>query len=120
MSGELLNGLIGSVLGSVIGKILGRFRLWKVFVVCFFSIYLTIFLIGALYVGPKQAFFELRQFVQARALLIFAGISGGATLVAFLGRTTKTAFNDVGENSAGVASECRHDLGDNRGRSKNS
>lgn len=118
MSGEFLNGLIGGVLGPVFGKILGRFRLWKVFSVCFFSIYLVIFLIGALYVGPKQAFFELQQFVQARALLIFSGISGGATLVAFLGRSTKTALNDIGENSAAAASESKLDLGYKRGRSK--
>jgi cysteine synthase len=50
---------------------------------------------GMLYVGPKQSFFELRQFVQPRALLVFAGISGGATLVAFLGRSSKAGSKVV-------------------------
>jgi hypothetical protein len=118
MSGEILSGLIGGVLAPVFGKILGRFRLWKVFAVCLLLIYLAIFLIGALYVGPKQSFFELRQFVQPHALLVFAGISGGATLVAFLGRSAKTDSKVVDANSAATESECKHDLEDKPGCSK--
>jgi hypothetical protein len=95
MSGEILSGLIGGVLGPVFGKIFGRFRLWKVFVVCLFLIYLAIFLIGMLYVGPKQSFLELRQFIQPRALLVFAGISGGTTLVILFGRSCKVASKVV-------------------------
>ena len=118
MSGEILSGLIGSVLGPALGKMLGRFRLWKVFTICLLLIYLTIFLIGTLYVGPKQAFLELRQFIQPRALLIFVGISGGATLVAFLGRSAKATVKVVDVNSAATESECKHDMEDKPGASK--
>ncbi|CAM2170474.1 membrane hypothetical protein [Paraburkholderia sacchari] len=118
MSGEILSGLIGGVLAPIFGKMLGRFRLWKVFVVCLFSIYLAIFLVGAFYVGLKQSFFELQQFVQPRALLIFTGISGGATLVAFFGRAAKTASTVTGANNAATESECKNDLEDEQGRSK--
>lgn len=89
MSGEILSGLIGGVLAPVFGKMFGRFRLWKVFVGCLFLIYLAIFIAGAIYVGPKQSLFELGQFVRPRVLLIFIGISGGVTLVAFLGRSAR-------------------------------
>jgi hypothetical protein len=86
MSGEILSGIFGGLIAPVVSKLLGKFKLWKVFVSSLILIYVAIFLIGSFYVGPKQAFVELWQFVQPHALLIFCGISASAALVAFLGR----------------------------------
>jgi hypothetical protein len=100
MSGEILSGIIGGIFGPVFGKVLGRFSLWKVFVACLFLIYLAVFLVGAFYVGGRQSFVELGQFLRLRPFLIFAGISAGATLVAFLGRSAKDSQrqDDVGNS----------------------
>ncbi|WP_124663549.1 hypothetical protein [Burkholderia sp. Bp8998] len=100
MSGEILSGLIGGAIGPLAGRILGRFRVWKVFVVCLLLIYMSIFLIGAFYVGPKQSLLELKQFIQPRALLIFFAISAGVAFLAFLGHSAKVSQKEIDENSS--------------------
>ncbi|MBY8608324.1 hypothetical protein K7N18_26205 [Burkholderia arboris] len=100
MSGEILSGLIGGAIGPLAGKILGRFRVWKVFAVCLLLIYMSIFVVGAFYVGPRQSLLELKQFIQPRALLIFSAISAGVAFLAFLGRSAKNGQKKIDANSS--------------------
>ncbi|CAM2166547.1 Major facilitator superfamily (MFS) profile domain-containing protein [Burkholderia latens] len=89
MSLESISGLIGGFFGPVFGRILGKFRLWKVFFASMLLIYLGLFAAGIVVVGFKATVSRFGEFLTPFALLVFVGLSGTVTLVAFLGHAAQ-------------------------------
>ncbi|WP_413168971.1 hypothetical protein [Burkholderia latens] len=68
------------------GKVLGRFRLWKVFVAVLVLLYAGAFLMGIVLVGFKKTLPIFLELLAPVPLLVFIGLSSGATFVAYLSR----------------------------------
>ncbi|WP_321839594.1 hypothetical protein [Paraburkholderia bannensis] len=86
MSGEIYSGIFGGLIAPLFSKVLGKFKLWKVFVFSLALIYLSLYIFGAYFVGFKESFFEMSEYLRPKGILIFFGIAAAVTLAAFIGR----------------------------------
>lgn len=94
MSGEIISRLFGGLFGTVIAKVLGKFRLWKVFVATFGTLYGGAFLMGLVLVGFKKTLPIFAELFAPLPLLVFIGLSASTTFVAYLGRNSVRKVKD--------------------------